>query len=115
MPHYLFQASYTPESWAAMVRDPQDRSAAIRPLIEGLGGKLHEFFFAFGENDVVLLAEAPDNVSVASLAIAIAAAGGVRSLKTTVLMPAGEAQEAMRRAAAIRYTAPGAKVPAGVS
>ncbi|NUQ56734.1 MAG: GYD domain-containing protein, partial [Dehalococcoidia bacterium] len=34
MPHYLFQASYTPESWAAMVRDPQDRSAAIRPLIE---------------------------------------------------------------------------------
>lgn len=115
MPHYLIQASYTPEAWAAMVREPQDRAAAIRPVIEGLGGKLHAFFFAFGESDVVLLAEAPDNVSVASLAIAVAAGGAISSIKTTVLMSTADAKEAMQRAGAIRYAGPGAKTPAGVS
>lgn len=115
MPHYLIQASYTPEALAAMVRDPQDRAAVIRPIIEGLEGKLHAFFFAFGESDVVLLVEAPDNVAVASLAIAVGAGGAVSSIKTTVLMTAADAKQAMQRAGTVRYIAPGARAPAGVS
>ena len=73
MPHYLIQGSYTPEAWAAMVREPQDRAAIIRPVVEGLGGKMHALFFAFGESDAILLAEVPDSVSAAALAIAFAA------------------------------------------
>ncbi len=115
MPHYLIQGSYTPEAWAAMVSEPQDRAAIIRPVIEGLGGKMHALFFAFGESDAILLVEAPDNVSVASLAIAFAAGGAASSIKTTVLMTTTDAKEAMQRAGAIRFAGPGAKTPAGVS
>ncbi len=114
MPHYLMQVSYTPDAWAALMRQPQDRAEAIRPLIEGVGGKLDAFYFAFGEHDVVLLAEIPDNVTTAALAIAVAGAGAVNAFRTTVLLTSAEARQAMERAAAIPYSAPASRVPAGI-
>ncbi len=114
MPHYLLQVSYTPDAWAALMRQPQDRAETIRPLIERVGGKLDAFYFAFGEHDVVLLAEIPDNVTTAALAIAVASAGAVSAFHTTVLLTSAEAKQAMERASAIPYSVPGTKVPAGV-
>ncbi|MBE7520312.1 MAG: GYD domain-containing protein [Thermoflexaceae bacterium] len=115
MPHYLIQASITPAAWARLIQDPEDRAEVMRPIIENLGGTLEAYYMAFGESDVVLLAEVPDNVTMAALAMAIAAGGAVTDTRTTVLMTVGEAQEAMRRAGAIRYVAPGARAPAGVA
>ena len=114
MPHYLLQVSYTPEGWASLVRQPEDRAEIIRPLIERAGGKLEALYFSFGEHDVVLLAEIPDNVTTAALAMAVASAGAVSAFHTTVLLTSAEARQAMERAAAIPYSAPGSKVPAGV-
>ncbi len=106
MPHYLVTASYTHEAWATMARNPQDRASAVRPLIEGLGGKLDAFYFAFGDDDVVVLAEVPDNVSAAALAIAVTSSGSLKSYRTTVLMTPQEAMEAMRKATSAGYRPP---------
>src|ERR1700730_2722766 len=98
MPHYLSQVSYTPEAWARLVAHPQDRIEAVRAPIEKLGGRIHNAFFAFGEFDVVVITEMPDNVSAAAIAIAFAAGGSVKSEKTTPLMTSAEALEAIKKA-----------------
>jgi uncharacterized protein with GYD domain len=103
MPHYLSQVSYTPEAWARLVANPQDRIEAVRGPIEKLGGRIHNAFFAFGEYDVVVITEMPDNVSAAAIAIAFAAGGAVKSEKTTPLMTTAEALEAIKKAGTTGY------------
>ena len=72
MPMYLTRFSYTPETWARLIAKPEDRRGAARAYIESVGGKLHGFWYAFGEHDGINLWEAPDNVSMAAVALAIA-------------------------------------------
>jgi len=103
MPHYLSQVSYTAEAWARLVANPQDRIEAVRGPIEKLGGRIHNAFFAFGEYDVVVITEMPDNVSAAAIAIAFAAGGSVKSEKTTPLMTTAEALEAIKKAGTTGY------------
>jgi uncharacterized protein with GYD domain len=107
MAYYLIQAAYTPEAWAKMVKSPQDRRAAIRPMIEKLGGRLEGFWVSFGDYDAVVIAQAPDNVSAAALALAAAAGGSVKAIKTTPLMTMEEGMDAMRKAADAGYRPPG--------
>jgi uncharacterized protein with GYD domain len=107
MPLYMFQASYTSEAWAAQLNNPQNRVEQVRPLIEGQGGKILGAYYAFGEYDLVMILEAPDNVSVAALALAAAAGGAVKAQRTTVLMRIEEGIEAMRRASGTGYRPPG--------
>ena len=106
MAFYLVQASYVPQAVAAMVKNPQDRAAAVRPLIERAGGKLHGLWFAFGNYDIVAIAEMPDNVSAASIALAVASSGSFAAYHTTPLMTAAEAVEAMKKAGGITYQPP---------
>ena len=75
MPLYLQQIAYTTEGWKALVNNPQNRFEAVRPAFERLGGKIVNAWFAFGDYDVVLVCEMPDNVSVAAMAMAVAAGG----------------------------------------
>src|SRR5712692_9777535 len=82
MLHYLFQAAYTPQAWAALARNPQDRIEAVRPVVERLGGKIVAGFLSFGEYDVVALLEMPDNESVAASSIAASTGGAVKAIKT---------------------------------
>jgi uncharacterized protein with GYD domain len=105
MPHYLSQVSYTPEAWARLVAHPQDRIEAVRGPIEKLGGRIHNAFFAFGEYDVVVITEMPDNVSAAAIAIAFAAGGSIKNEKTTPLMTSAEALEAIKKAGSTGYRA----------
>ncbi len=106
MPRYLLRASYTSEAWAAMLKNPQNRRDAVRPIIEGMGGKLESFYFAFGETDALLIADMPDNVSAAAIAMAVAASGSLESVSTTVLMTPEEGMEAMRKAGGVGYRPP---------
>ena len=108
MAMYLTRFSYTPETWARMIESPEDRREAARSYIESVGGKLHGFWYAFGEHDGWNLWEAPDNVSMAAVSLAIGAGGAVRSIETTPLLSVDEAMEAMRRAKSVRYRRPGA-------
>ncbi len=106
MSYYLVQASYTPQAIAAMVKNPQDRAAAVRPMIEKAGGKLHGLWFTFGDTDIVAIAELPNNVSAAALSMAIGASGTMSSYRSTPMMTSAEAVEAMQKAAAVSYQAP---------
>ena len=109
MPFYLTRFSYTPETWAKLVRNPEDRRAAARQYIESVGGKLHGFWYAFGEHDGYNLWEAPDNVSMAATALAISGGGALSSLHTTVLLTVEETLAALQKAGEIRYRPPGEK------
>lgn len=106
MPKYMVQASYSTGSVGDLIANPQDRSESVRTVIERTGGKLESFHYAFGEYDVVAIAEMPDNVSMAALSMAIAASGTLSSFKTTVLLTMDEAVEAMRKAGATGYQPP---------
>jgi uncharacterized protein with GYD domain len=103
MPHYLIQVAYNTSGVAAMVKEPQNRIEKVTPAIEALGGRVECGYFAFGEHDVVLICEMPDNASAAAFALAVGAGGAVASYKTTVLLTPDEAVEAMRKAAESSY------------
>jgi len=108
MPLYLSRFSYTPETWARLISNPEDRRAAAQSYIESVGGRLHGFWYAFGTYDGYNLWEAPDNVSMAAVALAISGGGALSSLQTTVLMTVDETLDALRKAKQVRYRAPGA-------
>ena len=104
MPHYLIQASHTGEGWGSQIRCPQNRLEALRPPIEGLGGWIESFYYAFGDSDVYLIADMPDNASMAAVAL-VANASGAVTIKTTVLMTPEELDEAVQKTP--DYRAPG--------
>jgi len=106
MAYYLVQASYGPSAIGAMVKSPQDRAAAIRPLMEKLGGKLHGMWFTFGEYDLVALAEMPDATTAAAFAMAVGSSGAMASYRTTPLLTMDEAVAAMKKAGGVTYKAP---------
>ncbi|MSQ32947.1 MAG: GYD domain-containing protein [Dehalococcoidia bacterium] len=109
MPYYMTQFTYSAETWAGLAKKPEDRTAAIGALLERLGGKLVGLWYSFGEYDGVLIAEAPDNVSVAAAMVAVVGSGATKSTKTTVLLTAKEAVAALKKAgaAAAVYRPPG--------
>ena len=105
---YLSRFSYTPETWSRLIGNPEDRRTAAKSYIESVGGKLHGFWYAFGEHDGYTLWEAPDNVSMAAVALAITGGGALSSHETTVLMTVDETLDALRKAQQVGYRAPGA-------
>ena len=107
MPFYMTQFSYDGDTWADLLKNPEDREPVIRQLCERNGAKLHGLWYAFGEYDGVLIVEAPDNTTVATILLAVAATGAIAQLKTTVLLTTQEAVQAMRRAGGVGYRAPG--------
>src|SRR4029453_3009197 len=105
---YLTCFSYTHETWARLTKNPEDRREAARKYIESVGGKLHGFWYAFGEDDAYTLWEAPDNASMAAVALTITAGGALSSLQTPVLLTVDETMDALRKAQQVGYRAPGA-------
>jgi uncharacterized protein with GYD domain len=105
VPLYLGRFKYSAEAIKAMIENPHDRGAVAAEAAESLGCKLQGIWWAFGEHDGVFLLEAPDNVAVVALAMAVGASGQI-STETTALLDMNEAQEAMRRAATATFRPP---------
>ncbi|MFZ3246601.1 MAG: GYD domain-containing protein [Candidatus Acidiferrales bacterium] len=105
MPHSLVQVAYNSETWQALIKNPQDRIEAVRPAVENLGGKIKEGWFAFGDYDAVVITKMPDNVAASAIAIAFAAGGSCKSVKTAPLMSSAEAVEALKKASRAGYRA----------
>ena len=103
MPHYLQQVAYSQEGWNALVANPQNRIEAVRPAIEKLGGKIEAAWFSFGNYDIVVITQLPDNVSAAGIAMAFAAGGACKSVQTTPLISPDEALEALNKARECGY------------
>ena len=109
---YLMRFSYTPETWSKLMHNPEDRRDAARAYIEQVGGALHGFWYGFGEFDGYAILEAPDNVSMAGVALAITSGGALASAETTVLMTVEETLEALAKGKDLGYRRPGESPPA---
>ncbi len=98
MAHFLLRWQFTDASVKTLVAKPHDRTGAATALIEGFGGKLHSYYFTFGEYDGLAIAEFPDNTAVAACSMAAAATGAFARFETTTLLTGKEAEAALKHA-----------------
>lgn len=106
MPHYLFRASYSAQGIAGVMKEgPTSRVKAIEALATSVGGRLLSAFWAFGDDDFVMILELPDNTAAMAISAHVAASG-VANITTTVLLTATETEAAMNRS--VSYRVPGA-------
>jgi uncharacterized protein with GYD domain len=87
--------------------EPAKPGGEIRSLVEANSGKMLGFYYAFGEYDVVIITELPDNVNASAVILGAISSGVIKAGKTTVLMSVEEGIEAMRRAGGTGYRPPG--------
>jgi uncharacterized protein with GYD domain len=107
MPLYMTQFSYTPEAWAALARNPEDRSEAVSRMAESVGGRVLSFHFSFGDYDGVIISEAPDDKTAATIALVAASTGHLKAIKTTTLLSVEDTMEVLRTVGGITYQGPG--------
>jgi uncharacterized protein with GYD domain len=112
VPLYMSTFDYEPQVWAELVHNPENRTETVSRILEDAGCKLKGLWYAFGNSDGFALIEAPDNVTSASVAIAISASGAFRKFETTVLMTQDELLGALKKAQDVTYVAPGSAVHA---
>ena len=98
MPHYLIQWRFSTDNVKSLVQNPDSRVETVRGGMEGFGGKLHQFFFAFGDYDGALIAEFPDNESCAAFLMMVGSKGGAAAFKTTPLFTPEEGKRAFEQA-----------------
>jgi uncharacterized protein with GYD domain len=95
MPAYLWKAKYTVQGLAGVKKDgAAARRDAIAKLAESVGGKLQSIHYAFGDEDVIVILDFPDNVAAARAALAVSGSGSV-ALETTVLLTVEEVDAAL--------------------
>jgi len=105
MPRFMVQASYTAEGLKGLLKDSATgRKAAVEAAVKAVGGTLECLYYCFGDHDVVLIAEFPDNITAATIVVNVAATGLV-SVKTTVLLTVAETDKAL--GGKVDYRAPG--------
>ena len=105
MPRYLFQVSYTHEGIQGIKKEGgSSRADLVGKMLADLGGSLEAYYFAFGEDDVIVIADLPDNVTAAAIGITVGAAGGATT-KTTVLLTPEEIDAASNKS--VGYRPPG--------
>jgi uncharacterized protein with GYD domain len=106
MSKYLVEAAYTADGLRGLQKDKASgRKQAVTKVVESLEGKVDSLYFAFGEYDVVIIADLPDAISAAALSLAVSATGLVRT-KTTALLTVEETDRALAKK--VSYRAPGA-------
>ncbi|MGW2637394.1 GYD domain-containing protein [Streptomyces sp. NPDC001348] len=106
MPKFLIQATYTPEGSKGLLREgASGRRAAVEQVVTGLGGKVEAMYYAFGQDDIVLVIDLPDPVSMAAVSLTVKAGGGLQT-RATPLLTVDEIDAAARRQ--VDFRAPGA-------
>jgi uncharacterized protein with GYD domain len=105
MAKYLVQANYTDEGLAGLLKEGgSKRREAVVKAVKGLGGTLEAFYYAFGDIDVIGIADLPDNVSATTFSLLVNAGGGA-TVKTTVLITPEEVDQAAKKT--LDYRPPG--------
>lgn len=106
MPRYMLQFTYQSETWAALSKNPVDRTDVVRALAKKLGGKMVSLDYTMGEYDGVCVLEAPDDTSAMAMVIAAVAPGHLKSTKTTRLYTPAEMLDVLKKAHGAGYQAP---------
>ncbi|MPY52949.1 GYD domain-containing protein [Streptomyces acidicola] len=105
MPKFLIQSTYTTEGTKGLLSEgASGRRAAVEQIVTGLGGKVEAMYFAFGEDDLVLIVDFPDPVAMAAVSLNVKASGAVHT-RATPLLTLDEIDEAARRQ--VSFRAPG--------
>ena len=105
MPKYLLEVSYTLDGVkGVLAKGGSARKTAATAAAKSVGGKVEAFYFAFGETDVYVIADMPDNAAAAALALTVTAGGGA-TVKTTALLGPAEIDEASKQS--VSYRPPG--------
>lgn len=97
MPKFMIQGSYTVDGLKGLMKEGgTGRRKAVEDAVKAMGGRLEAFYFAFGDADVLGIADVPDSVTAAAFSMGIAATGTVRT-KTTVLLSPEEIDQATKK------------------
>jgi uncharacterized protein with GYD domain len=105
MPKYLIQASYTTQGIQGLVRDSASgRRADVQSAVKALGGKVEAFYYAFGDDDVVIILDLPDNATAAAVGLTTSGTGAVK-VRTTPLRTVEEVDQALE--ITMQYRPPG--------
>ena len=108
MPRYLITGAYSSDGLQGLIKEGGvARREAVSQLVQSLGGRLEAFYYTFGEDDTLVIADLPDNVTATALSIAANASGSVR-VNLAVLLTPEEIDEATRKTS--YYRAPGQDV-----
>jgi uncharacterized protein with GYD domain len=106
MPKFMVKASYTAEGARGVLKEGgSSRRATVQKVVEGLGGKLEAFYYAFGDADVYGIADLPDAAAATAFSLTVNASGAVH-LSTIPLMTPEEIDAASKKS--VPYRAPGA-------
>jgi uncharacterized protein with GYD domain len=106
MPKFLIKASYNADGARGLMKEGGSaRRAVVEKLVQGLGGKVEAFYFAYGEDDAYVILDVPDATAGLALSLAVNASGAVR-IATIPLITPEEIDAASKKAVA--YRAPGA-------
>ena len=106
MPKFLIQGSYSVEGHKGLLKSGGTaRRGVVSKAMESVGGKVDSFYFTFGSDDFVIIADGPDNVSAAALSLAVSATGAVQNLRTTVLLTPEDVDRATKMT--VSYRPPG--------
>lgn len=103
---YMTQFAYTAEAWKALVKKPEDRAAVFAEHAEKLGGRMISLYYCMGEYDGVVLFEAPDEQTAASILFTAISPGHLKATRTTALLTVEQTMEAMRKANSESYPGP---------
>jgi uncharacterized protein with GYD domain len=105
MPKYLVRASYTAEGMKGLISEGgTGRVEAVKRVTEPLGGTVESLYFAFGSDDIIVVLDFPDNVTMAAVAMTVAASGQLTTQAIPLLTPE-EVDEAARKS--IDFRPPG--------
>ncbi len=105
MGKYLIEASYTGDGVNGLLKEGGSaRRAAVEQLIQAAGGTVESYYFVFGDQDVIVVVDLPDNATVAAVSLAMSASGGV-STAVRVLLSPEEIDAAVTKT--VEYRAPG--------
>lgn len=108
MATFMIQGSYTPAAWAAQIKNPSDRIAAVGQMMAPLGVTFEHYWYAFGDHDFVIVAQGPSHLEAAAGVLAAYSGGALTDIKTTPLLTADEMLEALRKASDVEYRPPSA-------
>lgn len=105
MPKYLIEVNYAGEGINGLIKEGGTRrQAAVDELFKSLGGALENFYFSFGDKDVYIIGELPDNAAAMALVLRVNASGAALC-NTKVLINPEEVDEAVKRN--VTYRPPG--------
>ncbi|UCC85245.1 MAG: GYD domain-containing protein [Gemmatimonadota bacterium] len=79
MPTYITLASWTDQG-IRNVKESPARLDAVKEMFRSTGAELKQFYLVTGQHDMVVVSEAPDDTTIAKVALAIGAQGAVRTM-----------------------------------